>query len=135
LPWAAALSGLHEVGLGMLHCAGPCSERGKIQRGGSVVVAGPRGAERDLVAVPEKLLPTHPLAVDVSAVEAAQVAEEELTVSKLYDAVLLRHNLVEQLNRVVRVPSKAVRRAKVYRLRPLGGGEDQSCHQFERQPI
>jgi hypothetical protein len=52
-----------------------------------------------------------------------------LTLALLEDAVFLRDDLVQKLDRVVRVAAQAVNRAKFDRLLPLGGREDQTCHQ------
>ena len=91
----------------------------------AVVVASARRAERDLVAVLEQRLAADALAVDVRAVEAAEVAQDEAPVALLEDAVLLRDDLVEELDRVVRVAPEAVDRPKLDRLLSFGGREDQ----------
>jgi hypothetical protein len=54
------------------------------------------------------LLAVDPLAVDVGAVEAAEVAQQEAACATFDHAVLLRHDLVEELNRVARVPAERV---------------------------
>ena len=76
------------------------------------------------------LLPADTLAVDVRAVQAPEVAEDEDPVALLENAVLLRDDLVEELDRVVRMPPEAVYRAQLDRLLPLVCGEDQTCHQY-----
>ena len=65
------------------------------------------------------------LAVDVGAVQAPEIAQDEPPVALLDDAVLLRHDLVEELDRVVGMPSEAVDRTQLDRLLPFGGREDQ----------
>ena len=113
----------------LLHRAGADRRRGEVHRPGAVVVAGAGRAEGDLVAVLERLLAANALAVDVRAVEAPQISEDEHPLALLEDAVLLRHDLVEKLDRVVGMPPEAVDRTQLDRLLPLGCREDQACHQ------
>jgi hypothetical protein len=69
------------------------------------------------------------LAVDIGPVETPQVAQNEMaSVALLDDAMLLGNDLVEQLNRVVRVPTEAVGRPQVDRLLSFGGCKDQLRH-------
>src|SRR5205823_4922352 len=72
--------------------------RREVHEARAVVVPRARRTERDLVAVLERLLPAHALGVDVRAVQAPEVAEDELPVAQLDDAVLLRDDLVEELD-------------------------------------
>jgi len=122
------------VRLGVLHGTGAGREGGEVQRGRPVVVPRASRPQRDLVAMAQELFAADTFAVYVSPVQAAKITQQELSFTQLDDAVLLRHDLVEELDRVVRMPAEAVRRAKVDRLRPLGGGEDQSCHKSGREP-
>src|SRR5579862_9474336 len=96
--------------------AGTRRERREIQGRRAVVVARPGGAERDLVSVAQKLFAANPLAVDVGPVQAPEVAEDELAFPLLEDAVLLRDDLVEELDGVVGVAPQAVDRAELNRL-------------------
>ena len=98
----------------------------------SVVEASPRRAERDLVAVLEQHLAAHALAVDVRAVQAAEIAKDEAAVADLDDAVLLRDDLVEELDGVVRVPAEAVDRPKIDRLLSFRGRQEQLGHEEAR---
>ena len=121
------------AGADAAHRAGAAvrERRGSVEvdrRAVPVVVARARRAERDLVAVAERLLAADALAVDVRAVEAAEVAQDEPTVALLEDAVLLRHDLVEELDGVVRMPPEAVDGAQLDRLLSLGRREDQTRH-------
>ena len=119
----------------LLDGAGALAQRREVQRRRAVVVAGARRAEGDLVAVLEHLLAADALAVDVGPVEAPEVTKDELPLALLEDAVLLRNDLVQELDRVVRVPSEAVDRTQLDRLLPLGGREDQTCHQYLRRIV
>ena len=94
----------------------------------AVVVACARRAQRDLVAVAHHLFAADALTVDLGAVQAAEIAEHEPAVALLEDAVLLRDDLVEQLDRVVRVTTEAVDRPKLDRLSAFCGCQDQPCH-------
>jgi hypothetical protein len=53
-------------------------------------------------------LAAHALAVDVRAVQAAEVAQHELGAPLFDEAVLFRDDFVEQLDGVVRVPAERV---------------------------
>jgi hypothetical protein len=53
-------------------------------------------------------LAAHALVVDERPVEAAQIAQHEVVAAQLDDAVLLRDDLVEELDRVVRVAPERV---------------------------
>ena len=115
----------------------PAVRKGRVEverRAVAVVVARARGAERDLVAVPQHHLATDALAVDVRAVEAPEVAQNDAAVALLEDAVLLRDNLVEELDRVVRMPAEAVDGAQLDRLLSLRGREDQTRHPIRIVP-
>src|SRR5690606_4349856 len=101
----------------------------------AVVVAGAGGAEGDLVAVAERHLSADALAVDVGAVEAAEVAQHEPALALLEDAVLLRDDLVEQLDRIVGVPAQAVDGPELDRLLPLRRREDQSRHRLSHRTV
>ena len=81
----------------------------------------------------EHLLASHALAVDVRAVERAQIAQYEPAVALLEDAVLLRHDLVEELDGVVRMASKAIDRPKLNRLLPLRRSEDHTRHRVSHR--
>src|SRR5262249_6593098 len=120
--------GLHRRGL--LDRTGADRRRREIQGARAVVVTRARRSEGDLVAVAKHLLTANALAIDVRAVEAAQIPQDELSVALLEDAVLLGDNLVQELDGVVRVAPQAVDRAKFDRLLPLGGREDQTCHLY-----
>ena len=74
-------------------------------------------------------LAANALTVDVRAVQAAEIPQNELTVALLEDAVLFRDDLVEELNRVVRVTAEAVRGPKVDELLSFGSREDQLRHE------
>jgi len=76
----------------------------------------------------EERLSPHPLAVDVGAVQAPQIAEEKADVPQLDDAVLLGDDLVEELDRVVGVTPEAVERAKLDGLLSFCRREEQSSH-------
>jgi hypothetical protein len=69
------------------------------------------GAERDLVAVFEGGLAPHPLPVDEGPVEAPEVPQDERLASELDDAMLFGDDLVEQLDRVVRMAPQRIDRA------------------------
>ncbi len=96
------------------------------ERSDAVVVASARGAEGDLVAVGDRSLSAHALAIDVSTVQAPEVTQEKSPVSALEDAVLLRGELVEKLDRAPRMPPETVRRPQGDRLLSRGGREDQA---------
>src|SRR5687768_497926 len=75
---------------------------------GTVVVASARTAERDVVAVTKLAFAVHALGVDVSSVQAAKVAQDVRGAAPFDDAVLLGYDLVEQLDRIARVPAEGV---------------------------
>jgi hypothetical protein len=62
-----------------------------------------RGTEGNIVTMPERGLSADSLVVDVGAVQAPEIAKNEVIAALLDDAVLFRDDLVEQLDRVVRV--------------------------------
>ena len=94
----------------------------------AVVEAGARRAEGDLVAVAEHGLAANALAVDVGAVQAPEITKDDPTIPLLEDAVLLRHDLVEELDGVVRMSSETIDRAQLDRLLALRRREDQTRH-------
>jgi len=70
----------------------------------------------------------YPLAIYVGYVQAAEVAQHELSTPTLDDAVLLRHNLVEELDRVRGVAAERVMRGEIHDLLAFWGREQQPCH-------
>ena len=78
--------------------------------------------------MPERSLAAHALAVDIRAVQTAEIAQDELAFAQLNEAMVLRDNLVEQLNRVVRMAPEAVDRPEFNRLLSFSGSEDQPGH-------
>lgn len=98
----------------------------------TVVEARAGRPKRDLVAVAEHHLAADPLAVDVRAVERAEIAQDHAPVPLLEDAVLLRDDLVEELDRVVRVTPEAVDGSKLDRLLSFGGRKNESSHRSPR---
>jgi hypothetical protein len=119
--------------LGVRDRSRACRERSKVEWSGAVVVPSAGRAEGDLIAVAEHLLAAYALSVDVRPVQASEITQDELSVPLLEDAVLFRDDLVEKLNGIVRVAPQAIDRAKFDRLLPLGGREDQTCHQFRQR--
>jgi hypothetical protein len=73
-------------------------------------------------------LAAYPFVVDERSVEAAEVSEDPSVRPYLNDAVLFGDNLVEELDRVVRMPPKRIYLAKVDRLLALGGLQNQASH-------
>ena len=59
-----------------------------------VVEACPGRAERDIVAVVERLLPVDPLPVDISPVETPEIAEHVRLAAELDEAMLLRDDFI-----------------------------------------
>src|ERR1700690_120743 len=114
-------------GRAVLHGARPECGRG---RGGAraVVITCAGRAEGDLVAVLEHRFAADALSVDVRSVQAAEIAKDETAVALFYDAMLLRNDFIEELDRVVRVPPEAIDWAELNRLLSFGGCEDQLCH-------
>jgi hypothetical protein len=98
------------------------------RRAVAVVVPGARRSECDFIAMAEHHLAADPLAVDVRAVQAAEVAEDEGALALLEDAVLFRHDLVEELDGIVGVPAQAVDGTELDSLLPLRRRQDQSSH-------
>jgi len=68
------------------------------------------------------------VAVDVRPVEAPQIAQDEVPVALLEDAVLLGDDLVEELDGVVGMTPQAVDRPELDRLLSFRGREDQPSH-------
>jgi hypothetical protein len=78
--------------------------------------------------VTEGLLAVDPLAVDVGTVQAAEIAEQEAGGPPLDHAVLLRHDLVEELDRVARVPAERIVIAQLYDLLALRSRKQDARH-------
>src|SRR5262249_16681874 len=97
-------------------------------RADAVVVARSGHAELDLVAVTEHLLAVHAAAVHVGAVQAPEVAKHELRAALLDDAMLLRRDLVHELDAVGGMPTEAVEGHELDRLLTGGRAEDQTGH-------
>ena len=101
-------------------CLLPAGRRGKVSgrhgAAAAIVEACARCAERDLVAVLEHSLAANALAVDVGAVQAAEIAQDELLAALLDDAVLFGDDLVEQLDGVVGVAAERVDGRQIERL-------------------
>ena len=94
----------------------------------AVIVAGPGLTERDVVAVAKIALTGDTLSVDVGSVQATEIAERETVGPSLDDAVLLRHNLVEELHRIRRVTPKGVVIAELDHLLAFRRDEQDSGH-------
>jgi hypothetical protein len=93
---------------------------GRHRAPGAIVVAGTRAAERDVVPVLQLALTVDALAVHVRAVQTSEIAQHEVGTTPLEDAVLLRDDLVQQLDRVTRMPAKRVEVAQVHDLLAVG---------------
>jgi hypothetical protein len=102
--------------------------RGRDGDRAAVVEAALGGAERDLVAVLQRGLAAHALVVDERPVQAAQIAQDPAIRAQLDDAVLLRDDLVEELDRVVRMAPERIHRAKIDRLLAFRGRQYQPSH-------
>ena len=76
----------------------------------------------------ELSLAVDPLAIDVGPVEAPKISQHELGPALLDDAVLLRDDLVEQLDGVAWVPPQAVVGAKFHNDLALRGSENNTRH-------
>ena len=111
-----------------------------------VVEACPGCAERDIVAVVERLLPVDPLPVDISPVETPEIAEHVRLAALLDEAVLLRDDFIEELDRVRRMATQRVLGAQVYDLLTFRCCEQKTRHlkiqrlslvprQYNRKPI
>lgn len=127
------------LGAGILHTprrSRRLRQRGWLQRGAaSFVETTPGAAESNFVTMPERPFTRDPLTVHVRPVQTSQIAENVLLPPSLHDAVLLRHNLVEHLDGVTRVPSQGIPVGKLGNKGPLGCGEQQSRHfKYERLP-
>ena len=85
----------------------------KVVKSSAQAFAWAQGAEDDFVVVTDELLSLDPLSVHVAAVEAAEITQDPRVVAILDHAVLFRDNLVEELDRVVRVTSERVCRAQI----------------------
>jgi hypothetical protein len=94
----------------------------------AVIVTSARLSERDVVTVTKVALTGDALTVDVRSVEAAQVAQRETVGPALDDAMLLRHNLVEELHRVGRMTPERVVIAELDHLLSFRGDEHYSGH-------
>jgi len=80
----------------------------------------------------EQRLAAHALAVDVRAVEAAEVAKDEAAFTCLDDAVLFRDDFVEELDGVVWVTPEAVDWAQIDRLLSFRSRQEQLGHEEAR---
>src|SRR5262249_13775831 len=87
-----------------------------------------RRAQRDLVAVEERVL-VHSLAADVGPVQRAQIAKQEFAFGcALYLRVFFGDDPVEDLDRVLRVPSDGIEALELELLAVVGRDEDQLGH-------
>jgi hypothetical protein len=84
--------------------------------------------ERNIVSVAKVALPRDAFAVHVSSVEAPEIAQSETTRPAFDDAVLLRHDLVEQLHGVGRMATEGVMIAQLDHLLTFRGNEQDSGH-------
>jgi len=104
-----------------------------LRRGGARFEARFGLAESDHVAVLQLadalLLDT--LFVDIGAIEAAEITQPEIRAALFDDAVLFRHDLVEELDRVARVPSKGIGLAELDDLLSLVSVKDEMRHDFD----
>ena len=80
----------------------------------------------------QRHLAANALAIHERPVQAAEVAQDEPAVARLDDAMLLRDDLVEELNRIVWVAPKAIDRSKLDRLLPFGGRQEKLGHEGKR---
>jgi len=78
--------------------------------------------------------PDDALAVHVGTVQAPEVPKDELHATALDDAVLLRNNLVEELDRVGRVAAQRVVHAQLDDLLAFRGRQQQPGHRVARLP-
>ena len=117
----------------MLRLKGPSGGRavsGRRRHGptAAVVITGARLTERDVVTVAKVALTRDTLSVDVGSVQATEIAKRETVGPSLDDAVLLRHNLVEELHRVRRMTPEGVVIAELDHLLPFRRYEQDSGH-------
>ena len=73
----------------------------------------------------------HALVVDERAVQAPEIAQDPVIGAQLDDAVLFRDDLVEELDRVVRVTPERVHRTQIDRLLAFSGLQNQASHRRE----
>jgi hypothetical protein len=92
--------------------------RGQLCRAGELAAGL---AERNLGSLAQSHFALHPLAIHVGAVQAAQVFEDELVTSQFYDAVFFTDDLIQNLDRVVRVSPKRVAALQLKGALTLGG--------------
>ncbi len=76
----------------------------------------------------ERGLAADPLGVHERPVEAAEIAQDPVIRAVLDDAVLFRDDLIEQLDRIVRVAPERIHRSQIDRLLAFGGLQDQASH-------
>jgi hypothetical protein len=82
--------------------------------------------------VVELLLTVDSLAVDVGAIQAAQVTKDEGHATLLDRAMLLGHDLVEQLNRIRGVAPQRIVRLELNDLLAFGRCEQEARHRGEQ---
>ncbi len=78
-------------------------------------------------------LADHAVAVDEGAIEATEVAQDEGAAPKLDQAVLLRHDFVQQLDGIARMPPKRIILAELNDLLPFSCRQDKTRHEIVLQ--
>jgi len=94
----------------------------------AVIVASARLPERNVVTVTQVAFPRDAFTVDVRSVQAAQVSQRETVGPALDDAVLLRDDLVEELNGVRGMAPERVVVAQLDHLLTFRRDEQDSGH-------
>lgn len=88
----------------------------------------PGGAKGNLVAIAKRPLTSHALPIYEGPIETTEVLQDELRSRLNDDAVLLRHDLVEQLHAVIGMTPQRIVRGQSYSLLSFGGGEHKPRH-------
>lgn len=92
------------------------------------VVATASATEDDFVTVAKGSLPDDPFVVDIGAIQAAEIAQYIELPTLLNDAMFLRYDSVQELNRVAWVATEGVVRGKLDDLLAFGCREQQTSH-------
>jgi hypothetical protein len=122
------------IAQGLRHDAG--AHRGRLDRSAAPIFEpGSGGSQGNFIPVAKALLAFDPFSIDVRSVETSQIPQHELPAAFFENAVFLRDDFVQKLNRVVRMSTKAVVRSKLDRRLPLGRSQYQPSHLEESPTI
>jgi len=94
----------------------------------TIIVPKPRRPHHDLIAMLQRLLPNYTLSIDVRAVQTAKITQPKPIFPLLNNTMLLRHNAVQKLNRIVGVAPKRIGSGQLNNPLPFRGDYTKTRH-------